>query len=65
MNPAYHGRLESAGLRLTAFGDYGELRAVELPDRPFFIATLYQPQLSSMEDRPHPLIMEFLSTAAV
>jgi CTP synthase (UTP-ammonia lyase) len=38
---------------------------VELPGRRFFIATLYQPQLSSTEDRPHPVIVEFLAAAAV
>ncbi len=64
VNPAYHPHLENAGLRLTAFGDNGELRAVELPDRRFFIATLYQPQLSSTEDCPHPVIVEFLAAAA-
>ena len=64
VNPAYHRDLENTGLRLAAFGDQGELRAVELPDRRFFIATLYQPQLSSTEDWPHPVIVEFLSAAA-
>ena len=65
VNPAYHRDLENAGLWLAAFGDKGELRAVELPDRRFFIATLYQPQLSSTKDWPHPVIVEFLSAAAV
>jgi len=64
VNPAYHRDLENAGLRLAAFGDNGELRAVELPDRRFFIATLYQPQLSSTEDWPHPVLVEVLSAAA-
>ena len=45
---------------IAAFGHNGELRAVELPDRRFFIATLYQPQLSSTENWPHPVIVEFL-----
>jgi len=64
VNPAYHQDLENAGLRLTAFGDRGELRAVELPDHRFFIATLFQPQLSSAEASPHPVIVEFLATAS-
>jgi CTP synthase (UTP-ammonia lyase) len=63
VNRQYLRRLESAGLRLTAFDDSGELRAVELPEHRFFIATLFQPQLSSTEDRPHPLIVEFLAAA--
>ena len=48
-----------------AFGsNIGELRAVELPEHPFFIATLYQPQLSSTEARPHPVIVEFVAAAS-
>jgi CTP synthase (UTP-ammonia lyase) len=64
VNPAYRERMENAGLRAAAFGPGGELRAVELPDHPFFIATLYQPQLSSTDERPHPVIVEFIAAAA-
>jgi CTP synthase (UTP-ammonia lyase) len=64
VNPAYRERFEMAGLRLAAFDDRGELRAVELPDHPFFVATLYQPQLSSTEERPHPVIVKFVSAAS-
>ena len=64
VNPAYRERFEMAGLRLAAFDDRGELRAVELPDHPFFIATLYQPQLSSTDETPHPIIVEFVAAAS-
>jgi CTP synthase (UTP-ammonia lyase) len=64
VNRQYLGKLESTGLRLTAFDDNGELRAVELPEHRFFVATLYQPQLSSTEKRPHPVIVEFLAASA-
>jgi CTP synthase (UTP-ammonia lyase) len=64
VNPAYRERFEIAGLRLAAFDDRGELRAVELPDHPFFIATLYQPQLSSTDEGPHPVIVEFVAAAS-
>jgi len=53
-----------AGLRLTGFDDNGELRAIELPGDRFFIATLFQPQLSSAENRPHPLIVAYLNASA-
>ncbi len=65
VNRQYLRKLESAGLRLTAFDDNGELRAVELPERRFFVATLFQPQLSSTDDRPHPLIVAFLAAAGL
>jgi CTP synthase (UTP-ammonia lyase) len=64
VNPAYHKALENAGLKLAAFDEKGELRAVELPSHPFFLATLYQPQLSSTESKPHPVIVAFLRAAA-
>jgi len=64
VNREYHQRFEDSGLLPAAFDQTGGLRAVELPDRRFFVATLYQPQLSSTEERPHPLIVEFMAAAA-
>ncbi len=64
VNRKYLPDFVAAGLRLTAFDDNGELRAIELPGDPFFIATLFQPQLSSAENRPHPLIVAYLNASA-
>jgi CTP synthase (UTP-ammonia lyase) len=44
--------------------DTGEVRAIERPDHAFFVATLYQPQLSSTLDRPHPLFVALLDATA-
>jgi CTP synthase (UTP-ammonia lyase) len=56
-NPAFIPRWQAqAGLCIAARGDGGEMRAFELDDHPFFVATLFQPQLSSSADRPHPII---------
>jgi CTP synthase (UTP-ammonia lyase) len=60
VNRKYLSDFAAAGLMLTAFDDNGELRAIELPGPRFFIATLFQPQLSSTEAQPHPLIVAFL-----
>ena len=38
--------------------------AIESPKHRFFIATLFQPQLSSKPEKPHPIIVEFLRAAA-
>ena len=59
-NTAYIERWQAAGLRIAALGGADELRAFELPDRRFFIATLFQPQLSSSAERPHPTVLGFL-----
>ena len=45
-------------------GEHGDVRATELPSHPFFIATLFQPQLGSDRGHPHPLITAFLEAAA-
>lgn len=60
LNPAFVPRWLEAGLVIGAQGADGEVRAVELRDRQFFLATLFQPQLSSSSECPHPLIEGFL-----
>lgn len=62
-NPDFVPRWEAAGLRFSALGSELEPRALELPHHRFFIATLFQPQLSSSGERPHPLITGFLAAA--
>jgi CTP synthase (UTP-ammonia lyase) len=57
----YHRALAQAGLGLSGFGDEGELRIVELSGHPFFLATLFLPQLRSTPGRPHPLLVAFAS----
>jgi CTP synthase (UTP-ammonia lyase) len=39
------------------------MRALELPSNRFFLATLFQPQLSSSFDAPHPIVIGFLRAA--
>jgi CTP synthase (UTP-ammonia lyase) len=60
---AYHPALAAAGLRLSGFGDDGELRIIELPHHPFFLATLFLPQLRSAPERPHPIFLAFARAA--
>jgi CTP synthase (UTP-ammonia lyase) len=63
-NPEYVSRWEAAGLRVAARGPRGELRAFDLPDRRFFLATLFQPQLSSRGEQPHPIVLGYLRSCA-
>lgn len=48
------------GMRAVAVDDTGEVRAVERTDHPFFMATLYQPQLRSTPSTPHPVFVGLL-----
>jgi len=63
VNEEYEKQFEAAGLHVSARGIQGETRAVELPGHRFFVATLFQPQLSSRPEAPHPLWTAFLRAA--
>ncbi len=64
LNPNYQKAVEEAGLRASGMDEDGEVRILELPDRRFFIATLFVPQLTPSEDRPHPMMSSLLKAAA-
>lgn len=64
VNPEFEWTFVEAGFPVVARGAQGEVRAIESPAHRFFIATLFQPQLSSRPKKPHPLIVEFLRAAA-
>ena len=64
VNSEYLSALEKAGLGLSGFGEDGELRIVELPEHPFFVATLFVPQMRSTPDHPHPLLVGFAAAVA-
>lgn len=61
VNPEYREALQQSDLRISAVGEAGEVRAVELPGHRFFVATLFQPQLGS---QPHPMIAAYLDVIA-
>jgi len=63
VNEDYEKQFQADGLRVRARGLLGETRAVELPHHRFFIATLFQPQLSSRPEMPHRFLLAFLRAA--
>jgi CTP synthase (UTP-ammonia lyase) len=62
--PALHDLAEQHGMRVAATDNTGEVRAIERTDHPFFVGTLYQPQLRSTAREPHPVFVGFLEAAA-
>lgn len=64
LNPDYEWCSIEAGFPIAARGPNGEVRAIESPTHRFFIATLFQPQLSSKAKKPHPLVIAFVQAAA-
>ncbi|MFF4580789.1 hypothetical protein [Streptomyces sp. NPDC001389] len=56
--------LTAHGLRLSGHDEEGQVRMAELPGHPFFLATLFQPELAGDGTRPHPVVRA-LAAAAV
>jgi CTP synthase (UTP-ammonia lyase) len=68
-NPELRKHFESAPmqfttpLHFTAFNDELGVRAFELTDHPFFIATLFQFERSALKADVHPIVIAFLRAA--
>ncbi len=57
--PAFIEQLEQAGVVFGAHDEDGAPRALELPGHPFFLGTLFQPELAGDGSRAHPVIRAF------
>ena len=64
INPDFEWTTMEAGFPVVARGPQGEIRAIESPLHRFYVATLFQPQLSSTEKNPHPVVLAFVQAAA-
>ena len=64
LNPRFQRDMEEAGFRVSGTDSTGEARAMELEGHPFYVATLYVPQLTSTFENPHALFVAFLKAAA-
>jgi len=63
VNPQYLEQLRTGPLQISGWDDEGEVRVVEYPEHPFFIGTLFIPQVRSTSGNPHPLVNAFLRSA--
>ena len=64
VNPKFEDTLRSSALRVVASDDEGVTRAVELAGHPFFVGTLFIPQISSTPNAPHPLVSGFIQACS-
>jgi CTP synthase (UTP-ammonia lyase) len=64
LNERYLEALTSGGLRFSGFDDSGHVRILELPGHPFFMGTLFQPELHGDGAQPHPVIRAFAVAAS-
>jgi len=63
LNPDYLARLSQNGLAFSGFDDSGQVRIAELPGHPFFLGTLFQPELHGDGTQPHPIIVALAAAA--
>jgi CTP synthase (UTP-ammonia lyase) len=59
-NSTFKSLLEQSEMHITGVDSDGAARVVELAHHPFFIGTLFQPELSAFTDVTHPIIIAFL-----
>ncbi|HBS60011.1 MAG TPA: glutamine amidotransferase [Firmicutes bacterium] len=63
LNPHYRKLIDESGFKVVGTDEKDEARILELSQNKFFIATLFQPQLSSLPGEPHKLILAYLTCA--
>ena len=57
--------LLAQSLKASGHDDGGEVRAIELDDHPFFIATLFQPERAALQGRVPPVVLGLVGACAV
>jgi CTP synthase (UTP-ammonia lyase) len=60
INEKYIDILEENGMSFTSKSEDGNYRSFEIKNHPFFVGTLFQPALTSYENQPNPIIVEFV-----
>jgi CTP synthase (UTP-ammonia lyase) len=63
LNPDFREALTAGSLRGVAQDEQGDLRAIELDDHPFFVATLWQPERAALEGQRVPLAEALVDAA--
>lgn len=60
LNPVFRNAIGEGPLVVTGVDDAGDVRIIEVHDHPFFVGTLFVPQLASRPSEPHPLVVAYL-----
>jgi CTP synthase len=63
INTEFQAALEAQPLRLTGHDQQGEVRVMELPGHPFFVATLFQPERAALKGQLPPLVGALIQAA--
>lgn len=62
LNSQFQNQMTEHGFIVAGTDENQEARILELPQNHFFVATLFQPQLSSTPANPHKLILAYLES---
>lgn len=65
LSDAFVEPLMAQALKASGHDEAGAVRAIELEDHPFFIATLFQPERAALEGRLPPLVAGLVGACAV
>ncbi|THB83758.1 hypothetical protein E1N66_13940 [Pantoea allii] len=63
VNPDFSDALGDNTLRITAWDEAGDVRGVELPNHPFYVATLFQSERAALQDKESPLVVAWMQAA--
>ncbi|SEW30851.1 CTP synthase C-terminal region-related (seleno)protein [[Clostridium] fimetarium] len=63
LNKDFQNLLNQNGFKVVGTDENEEARIMTIKDNTFFFVSLFQPQLSSTYENPHPLISKYLSSA--
>ncbi|MEK1839630.1 MAG: CTP synthase [Pseudomonas sp.] len=64
VNPEFERELLKQQLHAVGHDSMGDLRAVELKDHPFFVATLFQPERAALKGHLPPLVRALIEACA-
>jgi len=64
LNAAFLAEITSRDLRVAAEDRNGDVRALEVADHPFFVATLFQPERAALRGECPPLVAAFVEACA-
>jgi CTP synthase (UTP-ammonia lyase) len=64
LNQHFMSRLTAGTLKVAAHDRAGEVRALELNDHPFFVATLFQPERAALDGIAPPLARALIAAGA-
>ncbi|GBU14339.1 hypothetical protein AwEntero_29400 [Enterobacterales bacterium] len=63
INPEFQAALEAQPLRMVGHDHAGEIRVIELPGHPFFVATLFQPERAALKGQLPPLVAALIQAS--